>query len=224
MSCADIARKRHLRRAARIDTREPMPSAPRDLAPGLHHIWVGATGNESYFLDGDDRITWLRHLVSTVRLFDWTCVAFCQMTTHVHLVVDVPDESLAVGMKRLNMRYSRNFNDRHNRPGQFIRRRYGSRRIEDGRDLVGVFVYVVANPVTAGICDDAVNWRWSSYTTTVGITSDFPFVDASLVIAEAGGTVERLQRIVNSRERRNWPQRTWPVSDTGRVPSGQVRL
>ena len=199
-----------------------MPSAPRDFAPGLHHIWVGATGDESYFVDAEDRITWLRHLVATVRLFGWTCVAFCQMTTHVHLIVDVPDQSLPLGMKRLNLRYSKDFNARHNRRGQLIRRRYGSRRITDGRDLVGAYVYVVANPETAGMCDHPANWHWSSYTTTLGLSGDFPFVDASVVIAEAGGTVETLQRVVDSRERSNWPQRTWPVSDTGRVPLGQV--
>ena len=200
-----------------------MPSAPRDLAPGLHHIWVGATGHENYFIDAEDRITWLRHLVRTVGVFAWTCVAFCQMTTHVHLVVDVQDQSLALAMKRLNMGYSRDFNDRHDRVGQFIRRRYGSRRIKDGRDLLGAYAYVVANPVTAGICDDPVDWRWSSYPTTLGVSNDFPFVDASIAIAEAGGTAERLQRVVNSRERSRGPQRTWPVSDTGRGSWGQVR-
>jgi REP element-mobilizing transposase RayT len=184
---------------------------------------VGATGNERYFVDGEDRITWLRGLVKTIRIFKWTCIAFCQMTTHVHLVVDVPDDSLPLGMKQLNMGYSRDFNDRHDRVGQFIRRRYGSRRIVEGRDLLGVYAYVVANPVTGGMCDDPVDWRWSSYTTTLGISSDFPFVDASLAIAEAGGTPERLQQVVDSRERGRRPERTWPVSDTGRGPLGQVR-
>src|SRR6476469_5513491 len=126
-----------------------MPSAPRDLAPGLHHIWVSATGPESYFVDGEDRITWVREFVKTLRLHGWTGVAFCQMTTHVHFVVDVPDGSLALGMKRLNLAYSRDFNARHHRAGQFIRRRYGSRRIRDGADLIGVY-YVVSNPVAAG--------------------------------------------------------------------------
>jgi len=175
-----------------------MPSAPRDLAPGLHHIWVGATGNEKYFIDGHDQMTWVRELVKTVRRFEWACLAFVEMTTHVHFIVDVPDQSLALGMKCLNMGYSRNFNDRHNRVGQFIRRRYGSRRILDGADLLGVYAYVVSNPVTAGLCPDPADWRWSSYATTLGISSDFPFVDASLVIAEAGGSVERLRQVIDS--------------------------
>ena len=101
-------------------------------------------------------------------------------------------------MKSLNMAYSRDFNDRHDRVGQFIRRRYGSRRIEDGNDLLGVYCYVVWNPVAAGLCGDPAYWRWSSYATTLGISNHFPFVDASLAIAEAGGTPERLRQVVDS--------------------------
>lgn len=175
-----------------------MPSAPRDLAPGLHHVWVGATGHESYFTDSEDRITWVRELVSTVRLFEWECLAFCEMTTHVHLIVEVRDDSLPLGMKRLNLRYSRDFNDRHDRRGQFIRRRYGSRRILDGKDLIGVYAYVILNPVIGGACSDPTDWGWSSYRTTLGIAHDFPFVDASRVVGEAGGTVERLRQVVDS--------------------------
>ena len=128
-------------------------------------------------------------------------MAFCQMTTHVHFVVDVPDRSLATGMKSLNMAYSSDFNARHDRVGQFIRRRYGSRRIEDGVDLLGVYCYVVWNPVAAGLCIDPADWRWCSYATTLGISNDFPFVDAALAIAEAGGTPERLRQVVDSRGR-----------------------
>ena len=144
-------------------------------------------------------MTWVRHVVKTSRRHGWTCVAFCEMTTHVHLMVNVPDDSLALGMKRLNMGYSRDFNDRHDRVGQFIRRRYGSRLIEDARDLLGTYAYIVANPVVAGLCFDPADWRWSSYATTLGTRNDFPFVDASIVVAEAGGTVERLRQFVGRR-------------------------
>jgi putative transposase len=176
-----------------------VPSPPRDVAPGLRHIWVNATGSEHYFVDLDDRIVWLRLLQKTLGRYDWTCLAFCQMGTHVHLVVDVPDRSLALGMKELNMAYSRDFNARHGREGQFVRRRYGSRRINDGRDLVGAYAYVVANPVVAGLCGRPEDWRWSSYASTLGISHDFTFVNASLAVAEAGGTRDALQRLVNSR-------------------------
>jgi REP element-mobilizing transposase RayT len=164
-------------------------------------LWVNATGNERYYIDNDDRILWVKLLTRVLDDFDWTCIAFAQLSTHVHLIVSVPDTSLPLGMKQLNMGYSRDFNARHDRVGQFVRRRYGSRRIADGRDLVATYAYVVLNPVLAGLCPRPEDWRWSSYATTLRISDDFLFVDASLATAEAGGSLEALRRLVDARGR-----------------------
>ena len=184
-----------------------MPSPPRDIAPGPRHVWVNATGHERYYIDNEDRIAWVRLLVRVLDRFGWRCISFCQLTTHVHLIVDIPDHSLPLGMKQLNMAYSKDFNARHDRVGQFVRGRYGSRRIVDGRDLVGVYAYVVLNPVTAGLCPLPEDWRWSSYGTAIRISDDFPFVDASLAVAEAGGSTDALRRAVDARAREHVSRR-----------------
>jgi REP-associated tyrosine transposase len=199
MSEKSDGRKGVLRPDGEVGTLGSMPPPPRDMGPGLHHIWVHATGKERYYVDTDDRIGWARLLVIVLNRFDWRCVAFCQLSTHVHLIVSVPDTSLPLGMKQLNMEYSRDFNARHDRLGQFVRRRYGSRRIVDGRDLVGTYSYVVVNPVLAGLCSRPEDWRWSSYGTTLRISDDFPFVDASMAVAEAGGSTEALRKTVDAR-------------------------
>ncbi len=180
-------------------TLELVPSAPRDCAPGLHHIWVNATGNWPYFVDGIDRRRWLGLLEQVIDDHAWTVPAFCQMTTHVHAIVDVRDTSLSQGMQYLNREYSKRFNACHDRFGHFVRRRFGSRRIIDGRDLLGTYAYVVLNPVKEGMCPRAEDWRWSSYATTLGLTEDFGFVEASVVIAELSGSVDALRRLVTAR-------------------------
>ena len=176
-----------------------MSATRRDLSPGIHHVWVNATSHWDYFIDDVDRLTWLRLLVKVCARESWTTLAFCQMTTHVHVVVDVPGASLADGMRYLNREYSLDFNGRHGRAGYLVRKRYGNRRIQDGRDLLGTYAYVVLNPVNAGACSRPEDWRWSSYATTIGLTSDFSFVDARIAIAEAGGTIEGLRRLVSAR-------------------------
>lgn|GEM_PF-885185 len=188
-----------------------MPSPPRNRTPGIHHAWVNATGNWPYFADDVDRMAWIGLLVRTLDRFDWTCIAFCQMTTHVHMLVLVADLSLPEGMRYLNREYSKDFNARHGRAGQFVRQRYGSRRIENGPDLLGAYAYVVLNPVTAGLCPRAEDWRWSSLATTLGLTRDFPFADASLVLGELGGATDELRDLVAARQ------------DALTVPTGHVR-
>jgi REP element-mobilizing transposase RayT len=160
---------------------------------------VNATGNWPYFLDDGDRVTWLRLFVKAAGRYDWRAVVFCQMTTHVHAMFRVGDASLAEGMRYLNREYSKDFNVRHDRCGQFVRRRYGSRRIEDAADLLGAFAYVVLNPVKERMCPRAEDWRWSSYATTLGLTNDFPFVDAGVVLSEVGGSVDAIRELVAAR-------------------------
>jgi hypothetical protein len=138
------------------------------------------------------------------------------MSTHVHLILIVADESLAIGMRDLNREYSCDFNLRHLRVGTFVRKRFGSRRIDGSEDLLGAYAYVVRNPVVEALCLRPEEWRWSSYRTTLGMSADFPFVDGSSVIAEAGGTPEALRRLVDgvARSRLNWAR---PEPGSGRA-------
>jgi REP element-mobilizing transposase RayT len=162
-------------------------------------VWVNATSHWEYYIDDVDRMTWIRHLIRLRDRHDWRVLAFCQMTTHVHVLLDVGNDSLPRGMEYLNREYSRDFNARHNRHGHLVRKRYGNRRVRGRRDLLGAYAYVVLNPVQAGVCTRPEDWRWSSYATTVGLTSDFPFVDATLVLDEAGGRVAELRKVVDAR-------------------------
>ena len=195
-----------------------MPRRPRDIAPGCHHVWVNATGGSEYFVDAVDRVAWVRTLVRVLRERDWTCLAFCQMGTHVHLLVSTPDRSLPLGMRDLNREYSYGFNIRHDRVGTFLRKRYGSRRIEDHKDLLATYAYVVLNPVVEGLCRRPEDWRWSSYRTTAGLVDDFSFVDAADVIAEAGGSVDGLRATLEAIARTR-PERTRPEPGSRRVRS-----
>jgi REP element-mobilizing transposase RayT len=160
---------------------------------------VNATGNWTYFVDDADRLTWLRLFERVASKWGWKAPAFCQMTTHVHAIVGVPDGSLSSGMQYLNREYTKRFNARHDRAGHFVRRRFGSRRIVDAPDLLGAYAYVVLNPVREGMCPRPEDWRWSSYATTLQLTSDFSFVDAQIVLAELGGSLDALRKLVSAR-------------------------
>lgn len=200
-----------------------MATQYRDFSPGVHHIWIGATGGEAYFRDAVDRMTWIRGLVMTAARYGWTCVCFCQMTTHAHLILNVPDRSLPAGMQRMNCDYGRRFNIRHDRTGQLVRRRYGNRRIHNSADLLGAFAYVVLNPARAGLCLSPEDWRWSSLASTLSIADDFPFVDAALVLAEFDNSNDRLRNFVEARRRSYVSEKaTSGRQTTGRGSNGRA--
>lgn len=176
-----------------------MPAKPRDAAPGVHHIWINATSHWEYFLDHVDRVAWVRLFARVCDRLCWNPLAFCQMTTHVHGLIEVPDTSLSTGMEYLNREYSKDFNARHGRSGHLVRKRFGSRRAEGAHDLIGTYAYVVLNPVEAGICTRAEDWRWSSYATTAGFSHDFTFVNPRLVLAELADSVLALRNLIDAR-------------------------
>jgi len=163
-----------------------MSRPPRDVSPGLHHVTAGATGYEVYFGDADDRMLWLRRVVAVLDRYDWRCVLMCQMTTHVHLIVDVPDSSLPSGMHALNSVYSRDFNADHGRRGCLLRARYWSKPIRTEAQLLLTYRYGARNPVRAGECQRCEDWRYSSVATSCGLADDYPFIDETCVLSHFG--------------------------------------
>lgn len=161
---------------------------PRDRRPGFHHVGVNASGPAPYFRDEVDHIDWIRRLVRVVDRQGWTCLAFVQLTTHWHALFEVKDDSLSRGMHWLNSEYSHAFNARHGRVGYLVRDRFWSRRKEDESAVLEAYRYVVNNPVRAGIVERAEDWPWSSFATTLGVSTAFPFVDASRILSTLGGS------------------------------------
>jgi hypothetical protein len=105
------------------------------------------------------------------------------MTTHFHLVLDVDDDALPIGMHALNFRHAVQFNKRHGMKGHMLGARYDSVRIDDEVHLLTAYRYTMRNPVQAGLCATAEAWPWSSFASALGDADPIDFVDPSLVLS-----------------------------------------
>jgi putative transposase len=93
-----------------------MARRPRHLCPdGLFHATARGAGRIAIFGDDDDRRAFLGLLARVVQDFRWTCHAFCLMTNHYHLVIEVLREDMSNGFRRLNGLYAQHFNEKHQR-------------------------------------------------------------------------------------------------------------
>ena len=160
-----------------------MPPKPRDVRAGTFHIFTHCVwAVPRLYRDDIDRLEFLRHLARAVEQPGWTCLQYCLMTSHYHLMVDVEDGVLPRAMHAINLAYARHYNRRYSLRGHVQGWRYGSRRIVDDGDLIRRFAYIANNPVEAGLCAAPADWPWSSYAATIGLTELPTFVDPARIL------------------------------------------
>ena len=135
--------------------------ARSELPNGVYHVTNRGTDERPIYLDDIDRKTFLTLLGSVVVLHDWTCHAFCLMTTHYHLIVETDQPNLSRGMRRLNGGYAQSFNERHDRRGHVFGGRYSVYVIDRDDHLEASCLYVLENPVRAGLSEKPSEWPWS---------------------------------------------------------------
>jgi putative transposase len=147
---------------------------------GIYHVNTKGAGPMDIFRDDEDRTMFCAQLIRTIVRMDWVCRAFCFMSTHYHLLLDVPAETLQPGMQRLNGFYARAFNLRHGRNGHLFGERYYDVMVESDEHFLQVVRYIALNPVEARLCAKPSDRYWGSYSDCVGLGNEFPFVDPSM--------------------------------------------
>jgi putative transposase len=183
--------------ARRSDISRAMPRELRDKTAGIFHVYTRCVyAAPALYRDDVDRVEFLRHLARTTTSTGWKCIAFCLMTTHYHLLVEVDNDVLPIAMHRLNLAYARAFNHRHGSKGHVQFRRYGASKIKAEGDFLVRYRYVARNPVRAGLCRAADDWAWSSFAATVGAGEPHSFVDDRRIL-ELFSDRDELRRHVN---------------------------
>lgn len=147
-----------------------------------HSVWTS-----ELFRDDVDRTEYMRELAVAVADLSWTCISYCLLGTHVHLILEVADGTLPLGMQQLNTRVACRFNSRHRLRGHVFAGRYDSRRLESDAHLLAAFKYDARNPVEAGLCSSPEEWHASSYAATIGLVEMPSFLDPSRILRYFGG-------------------------------------
>ena len=140
-----------------------MARLPRNALPpeGIYHVTARGVDGCPIVLDDDDRFGFVRLLRDVCRRFLWRCHAFCLMDTHYHVLVAAGLGAVSAGCHRLNGLHAQRFNERHDRTGHLFGDRFYARVLESDAHLAAAVLYIRNNPVRAGICDRAADWRWS---------------------------------------------------------------
>jgi REP element-mobilizing transposase RayT len=164
-----------------------------EVPDGLFHLTARGNARQRIWLDDSDASAFFEVLTTVVGRYGWQCHAYCLLSNHYHLLVSAPRMELSHGARQLNGVYAQAFNRRHGRVGHVFQGRFKAILVQRDPHLLELSRYVVLNPVRAGLCSRAEDWRWSSYRATAGIERSPSFLSTDGLLAAFGGS-RRLAR------------------------------
>ena len=164
----------------------------------MFHLTARAAWGRVLFLSDADREDFLRLLAVVANRYRWTCLGWCLMGTHYHLLVRTPHANLGRGMRDLNGAFARRFNERHGRFGSVFAERYADRVIRSDDHFVNALQYIALNPVHAGLVRRPEHWRWSSHAALCGLVRRPLVLAARAALRAFQGRVRDYRRFVDS--------------------------
>ena len=140
-----------------------MSRLARVVIPGLaHHVTQRGNGRQKVFHTEEDYALYLRLLTDSCKAARVTCLAWCLMPSHLHLIlVPKEEDGLRAALAKANRAYAGILNARRKVTGHFWQGRYGSVPMDDAH-LCEALRYVLMNPVRARLAEKPEAWKWSS--------------------------------------------------------------
>ena len=133
----------------------------RRQAPGQYYLVTSRCHQARFFLRPDTELNdvVLEWLARTQERFPSVTIhAVCVMSNHLHLLVCDESAELADWASYLLGNLARAVNRIRGRTGTFFERRYSAEPVLDVEALHDRLIYVVTNPVKAGLCRRARDW------------------------------------------------------------------
>ena len=113
------------------------------------------------------------------------------MGNHSHVLLEITEANLVVGMQWLQGTYTKRFNARHREWGHLFQGRYKAIPVEPGGDyFTAIATYIHLNPVRMKGYDfeksQLPDYRWSSYPAYVGKSDGFEWLCVSRLLGNLG--------------------------------------
>ncbi|MFP4087174.1 MAG: transposase [Desulfobacteraceae bacterium] len=111
----------------------------------------GGIERRRIFRDNQDRQDFVDRLSRVLKETSTTCLAWCLMDNHFHLLLKTGHCPIAGVMRRVLTGYAVTFNRRHKRSGHLFQNRYKSILCQEEPYLLELVRYIHLNPLRGGI-------------------------------------------------------------------------
>ena len=171
-----------------------MARKPRIHLPGgIYHVILRGNAGQAIFPSDADRFRLYLLLQEGAIRFGYRIHAFCLMTNHLHLVIQVGEIPLSRAMQNLSLRYTGWINRRERRTGHLFQGRYKALLVDRDSYLLELVRYIHLNPVRVGVGRDPAEYRWSSHRAYLG-KEIIPWLTTDWVLGQLGGRKTEARR------------------------------
>ena len=161
-----------------------MARKPRVYYPGaLYHVTLRGNAGQAIFFDNRDRTRFYLLLQEGVERFRHRIHAFCLMSNHIHVAIQVGDIPLSRIIQNLSFRYTRWINWCQSRSGHLFQGRYKAVLVDADAYLLELTRYIHLNPVRAGIVKEPEDYPWSGHRAYLGREA-IPWLTTDWVLAQ----------------------------------------
>jgi REP element-mobilizing transposase RayT len=167
-----------------------MPRPHRLHVPGgVYHVILRGNHRQPIFHQPSDRAMLDGLVADSLARFGARAHAYCWMTNHVHLAVQVADAPLGRIMQRIASQYARRVQWRLPTTGHLFERRYHAILVDADAYLLQLTRYIHLNPVRAGLAADPADYPWSSHRAYLGLAS-VPWLSTEFALRMLGADVD----------------------------------
>lgn len=155
------------------------------VAGGLFHV-ISRFHDKRFYLDVDGaREKYLELVGRASETHDSRIVAYCLMSSHVHLVLQLGNDSLGSLTKKIHSPFGIWLNSRRRRGlGTVMADRPKSVLVHSESYGVELIRYVHNNPVRAGIVERAKDSSWSSHRSYLGLEPTTPWLVTQAMLGD----------------------------------------
>jgi putative transposase len=142
-----------------------MPTCGRIIHDGaVCHIMQRGNNKQKIFRDDEDYGELLSLFDEYRNEFAFELYNYCLMPNHLHLLLKIfKKEDLPKLMQGIFQSYRFYFKDKYQYTGYLYQGRYKSKLVESDSYLLDCARYIERNPLRAGIADNILQYKWSSY-------------------------------------------------------------
>lgn len=133
------------------------------IPEAVYHVILRGNNRQDIFADDKDRFRFYSIIDIARQRFTFKIHAFCLMTSHFHLELQVADVPLPKIMQCIAQRYVQWFNWRHHKTGHLFERRYKAILVDTDEYLKELAAYIHLNPVRSRIVKTPEKYKWSSH-------------------------------------------------------------